>query len=410
MKSNPFYDPYRVLFRVYSAGAHLKLALAETDLEPLRRAHTVKTVYGVLEHDRYLSLCISAFAPKSPKLAIRILLKIALHELIFLKKPRYTVTDVAVDLCKRMGKGGASGFVNAFLRAFDEEKVVLPRGDEGLSVRYNYPVFAVKKLKAQYGAERAEAIMAAKSGGVSVRFVRGEEKYLSRPHRNTPFEKLFLFENFTRDEGFFAGDYTFQSIGSVAICACVPPCQHLLDACAAPGGKSVLLSKTCGEVTACELHPHRARLIESYMARMGAENIRIETQDSTVFRPEWEQFFDGVLLDAPCSGFGTIAENPDLALFKTEEDLVGLSAVQQKLLETCARYLKAGGALTYSTCSVFQEENDGAVEAFLRTHEDFEAEEISSPLCHEKTKFGLQFLPDTAFGAGYFVARLRRKR
>ncbi len=409
MKTNPFYDPYRVLFKVYSEGAHLKIALAETDLEPLRRAHTVKTVYGVLENDGYLSHCIGTFAPKNPKLAVRILLKIALYELIFLKKPRYMVTDLSVDLCKRMGKGGVAGFLNAFLRAFDEEKVVLPKGDEGLSIRYNFPVFAVKKLKKQYGAERAEMIMSAKSAGVSVRFVRGEERYLDRPHVPTPFEKLYLFKNFARDERFFAGDYTFQSVGSVAICACVETCDRLLDACAAPGGKSVLLASRCGRVTACELHVHRAALIESYKERMHAENIDVFPCDSTVFRREWEEAFDGVLCDAPCSGFGTVAENPDLPLFKTEDALAGLVETQQKLLENCARYLKAGGALTYSTCSVFEEENDGAVETFLKTHENFAAEELSSPLSHEKTRFGLQFLPDTAFGAGYYVARLRRK-
>lgn len=409
MKTNPFYDPYRVLEKVYSEGAHLKIALADTDLEPQNRAHSVKTAYGVLENDGYLSLCIKTFAPKSPKLSVRILLKIALYELLFLKKPRYMVTDTAVDLCKRLGKGGVSGFVNAFLRAFDDKKVVLPEGEEGLSVKYNYPLFAVKKLIKQYGG-RAEKIMSAKSRGVSVRFVRDKERYLTRPHLPTPFENLYIFPNFTRDEGFFAGDYTFQSVGSVAICAAVEPCENLLDACAAPGGKSVLLSQKCGRITACELYPHRAALIESYKTRMKVENIEVVSCDSSVFRPAWENAFDGVLCDAPCSGFGTVAENPDLPLFKKESDLSGLTDTQLGILINCARYLKAGGALTYSTCSVFLEENDKIVETFLSAHENFEAETLSSPLAHEKTQYGLQFLPDAAFGAGYFVARLRRKR
>ena len=404
--TNPFYDPYRVLTKIYAEGAHLKIALAETDLEELHRARTVKTVYGVLENDGYLSLCIKTFAQKSPKQTVRTLLKIALYSLIFLKKPRYMVTDTAVDLLKKMGKGGMAGFVNAFLRNFDEAKVLLPAGDEGLAVKYNFPLFAVKKLKIQYG-ERAEQIMAAKSRGLSVRFVRGEENYLNRPHENTPFEHLFLFPNFVRDDGFFEGDYTFQSVGSVAICSVVEPCGNLLDACAAPGGKSVLLSEKCAHVTACELHAHRVSLIESYLSRMGVKNVTAAESDSTVFRPEWEESFDGVLCDVPCSGLGTVAENPDLPLRKTEENFEELQKTQLSILKNCARYVKKGGALYYSTCSILEEENDKIVRAFLEGGA-FEAEKADCPLAHEKTAYGLQFLPDTAYGAGFYIAKMRK--
>ena len=167
--NNPFYDPYRVLSKIYGEGAHLKIALAETDTEEAFRARTVRTVYGVLERDAYLSLCIRAFAPKSPKQSVRIVLKIALYWLIDLKKPKYMVTDTAVSLLKQLGKGGTAGFVNAFLRRFDEAQVTLPAGDEGLAVKSNYPLFAVQKIKAEYGA-RAERILFAKSAGVTVLF------------------------------------------------------------------------------------------------------------------------------------------------------------------------------------------------------------------------------------------------
>ncbi len=406
--TNPFYDPYRVLTKVYSEGAHLKIALSETDLEELNRARTVKTVYGVLEHDAYLSLCIQTFAPKNPKQAARILLKISLYWLIYLKKPRYMVTDTAVGLCKKLGKGGMAGFLNAFLRAFDETKVTLPAGDEGLSVKYNFPLFAVKKLKEQYG-ERAERILAAKSHGVTVRFVRGEEDYLDRPHEETPFPHTFIFQNFTRDERFFAGDYTFQSVGSIAICSVAEPCETFLDACAAPGGKSVLLSEKCGSVTACELHEHRTELIRQYCERMKTENVTAVCTDSTQFRAEWEGKFDGVLCDVPCSGLGTVSENPDLALRKTPQDFAGLRTVQGAILENCARYVRGGGYLYYSTCSVFREENDDIVGAFLRTHDEFEPVSAECPLAHERTQYGLQFLPDTAYGAGFYVCKMRRK-
>lgn len=408
MKTNPFYDPYRVLSKVYAEGAHLKIALSETDIEELNRARTVKTVYGVLENDAYLSLCIKTFAPKNPKQSARILLKISLYWLLFLGKPKYMVTDTAVDLCKRLGKAGMAGFLNAFLRAFDADKVKLPAGDEGLAVKYNYPLFAVKKIKEEYGA-RAESILAAKSCGVTVRFVRGEEDYLSRPHIDTPFPRAYIFPNFTRDAGFFAGNYTFQSVGSMAICAAVDACETLLDACAAPGGKSVLLSEKCKNITACELHAHRVSLIEQYTARMGAENVRAVCADSSVFNPEWAGKFDGVLCDVPCSGLGTIAENPDIVLRKSEEDLPSLNAAQAAILANCSRYVKAGGHLYYSTCSILRGENDGIVEEFLRAHGAFQAEEAESPLSYERTKYGLQFLPDRAFGAGFYVSKMRRK-
>ena len=404
--TNPFYDPYRVLLKIYSEGAHLKIALAETDIEELNRARTVKTVYGVLERDQYFSLCIRTFAPKSPKLSVRVLLKIALYFLTVLKKPRYMVTDTAVELLKKLGKGGMAGFVNAFLRAFDEEKVTLPKGDEGLSVKSNYPLPIVKKIKAEYGG-RAESILFATSGGVTVRFERGEEKYLSLPHKDTPFEKVYCFDNFTRDEGFFKGDYTFQSVGSVAIASAVEPCESFLDACAAPGGKSILIAKKCNSVTACELHEHRVSLIKAYIERMGAENVLPMQADSSVFNCEWEERFDGVLCDVPCSGLGTLCENPDIAL--KEQDFASLNKAQSAILSNCSRYVKRGGYLYYSTCSLLNEENDLIVEQFLKAHSDYRAVEINSPLDHLKKKYGLQFLPDTAFGAGFYVCKLRRE-
>lgn len=405
--TNPFYDPYRVLLKIYASDAHLKIALAETDIEELNRSRTVKTVYGVLERDAYLSLCIHTFAPKSPKQSVRVLLKIALYWLIELKKPKYMVTDTAVELLKKLGKGGMAGFVNAFLRNFDEAKVMLPQGDEGLAIKSNYPLFAVQKIKAQYGA-RAESILFARSAGVTVRFERGEEKYLTLPHKVTPFDKVYCFENFTRDEGFFQGDYTFQSVGSVAIANAVEPCKDFLDACAAPGGKSVLLSKKCESVTACDLHEHRVELIKAYSERMGAWNVMPVQADSSIFNSEWENRFDGVLCDVPCSGLGTLTENPDIAL--REQNLASLNGAQSAILNNCSRYVKKGGYLYYSTCSLLQEENDKIVEKFLRAHSEFEAEEIQSPLDFIKTEYGLQFLPDTAFGAGFYVCKMRKTK
>ncbi len=406
MMSNPVYDPFLILTKIYSDGAHVKQAIADTYIEEQYRARTVKIVYGVLEWDGYFDFCIKHYAPKAPKLAVRTILKISLYMLLFMDKKRYMVTDCAVDLCKKLGKSGVSGFVNAFLRRFDRAAVDGNIPDEW--TRYAYPEYAYKLLEREYGS-RAAAIATAPSAGVSVRFEKGAEKYLDRTHIATPFAGNYLFESFVRDEGFDEGDYTFQSVGSIAICDVVEPCEKLLDCCAAPGGKSVLLSKKCKEVTSFELHPHRVELIKRYKTRMGVTNIVELQKDSGVFDPAYEEVFDGVLCDAPCSGFGTVSENPDIKLFRKEEDFVALERAQKSILSTVSRYVKKGGALYYSTCSIFSRENDGIVGEFLKNHPAFHVERIDSPLSHERKAYGLQFLPDSAYGAGFYVAKLRKE-
>lgn len=406
--TNPLYDPYAVLQKVYGGGAFLKQALSDTPVEELNRARTVKICYGVLENDLYLDFCIRSFAPKNPKLPVRILLKISLYLLLFLQKPRYMVTDNAVSLAKKLGKGGAAGFLNAFLRAFDASKLVLPADRaERLSVQYSVPLFAVKRILAQYG-EEAESVLAHAPARTFVRFASAQaaEKYAEGAEK-TPFENLFSYARFRRDEGFDRGEYTFQSVGSVAICSVVEPCENLLDACAAPGGKSVLLSQKCGHVTAFELHEHRAQLIRAYAARMGA-SISVVCRDSSVHDAEYDGAFDAVLADAPCSGYGVIGENPDIKFFRKEESLAELTKTQRAILDACAPYVRAGGALYYSTCSLFAEENDGTAGAFLEGHPQFAVQELSCPLAHRRTKYGLQFLPHISMGAGFYVCKFQK--
>lgn len=435
MTGNPLYDPYQILMKVYAEKAYLKQAIADTYIEEAYRSRTVKAAYGVLENDAYLSFCISHYAEKSPKLPVRVLLKTALYFLIFLEKKRYAVTDFAVELCKKLGKGGAAGFVNAFLRKFNEEDVkkALPAGKKGVIISTSYPEFAYDLLHKEYGS-RAEKIAAAKSAGVSVRFLDSSEKiaegtqnenvgekaisaaenaapYLEKADGGaikTPFYGGYIFKNFARDRAYDEGKYTFQSVGSQAICDVIAPCGKLLDACAAPGGKSVLLSEKCGEVTSFELHEHRADLIEAYAKRTGRRNIRVCVKDSREYDASYEKAFDAVLCDVPCSGFGTVSENPDIKVLKDESMFSSLAEDQRKILDICSAYVKEGGMLYYSTCSIFRRENDAVVAEFLKNHVGFTPVGISSPLAHEKKKYGLQFLPDTAYGAGFYVAAMRK--
>lgn len=399
--TNPLCDPYLVLSKVYGGGKYLKQALAETPVEFINKPRTVKICYGVLEKDIYLNGIISANTQKPPKSAVRLIIKIALYMLEFMSKHDYMVVNGAVELTKKLGKDGASGFVNAFLRSY---KLPPEPGniDERISLQCSAPLWLVKLVRRSYKSDAAE-ILSAPSQGIPVRFERGAENYLDKPHAGTPFENCYIFKNFTRDENFDNGSYTFQSVGSVAICNAVTPCGKLLDACAAPGGKSVLLSRKCKQVTANELHLHRAELIKTYANRMSAQNITVNIGDSTVFNPEYENAFDAVLCDVPCSGTGVINENPDIKLFRKEEDIASLNETQLAILKNCSRYVKPGGKLYYSTCSILPEENDSIVYKFLEGSKGFTLEIPESPLEHRKTKFGLQFLPHISLGVGFYI-------
>lgn len=396
-----------MLNKVYIGGKYLKQAIADTPVEPINKARTVKICYGVIEKEGYLEHIIGANIKKQPKKQIKIILKIALYLLEIMDKHDYMVVDFAVGLAKKVCGDSVGGFVNAFLRSY--KVPLLPENlSERLSVEYGYPLWLVNKLRRSYKTD-AQKIMSAPSKGICVRFEKNIEKYRYLPHICTPFENLLIFERFTRDENFFFGDYTFQSVGSVAICNAVEGCDSILDACAAPGGKSVLLSKKCKEVTACELHSHRVELIDAYVHRMGANNITAVQADSSIFNSEFENRFDAVLCDVPCSGTGVINENPDIKLFRKESDIEELTKIQLAILQNCSRYVKSGGKLYYSTCSILPEENDSIIYSFLENNKHFTLEIPSSPLEHITTKFGLQFLPHISLGAGFYLTSFKKQ-
>lgn len=406
------YDSYNILSKVYSQNAYLKQAILSTPIEEKNRALVVKTCYGVLDKDIELSYYIRYLSPKSPKLAVRTVLKIAMYFIRYLKKHPYAVIDNAVELVKKLGKGGVGGYVNALLRRFSEREIPLPQEKfQRLSVQYSFPVFAVKKLVEEYGEERAEKIMAAEGGANTLVFYETDGdaylKSIDADFCKTPFCGAYTVRNFTRNTDYDAGVYTFQSVGSLAICAGVESGKTLLDACAAPGGKSVNLSYRFESVTACELHPHRAALIEDYARRMKRKNITVYVKDSAIYDETFKEKFDAVLCDVPCSGFGVAFENPDIKLNKDEKNLEELKTLQLSILQNCAKYVKKGGHLYYSTCSFFDEENSLNVERFLKNNADFVFVESESPLAYERKKYGLQFLPDVS-GGGFFFAKMKK--
>ena len=146
--------------------------------------------------------------------------------------------------------------------------------------------------------------------------------------------------------------------------------MQVLDCCAAPGGKSfacAIQMEDRGEVISCDLHPHKKKLIQAGADRLGLTGITPMTADGKVFRPEWESSFDRVLVDAPCSGLGVIRKKPDIR-YKDPSPLAGLPGVQRAILDNAARYVKPGGALVYSTCTLLRRENEDVVRGFLSDH------------------------------------------
>ncbi len=410
---NYFYDCYTILNKVYSEKSYIKQAISSTFIEEKNRALTVKTCYGVLDKDIELNYYISYLTNKTPKLVIRTVLKIAMYAINYLGKHDYAVIKNAVELVKKLGKGGMSGFVNAFLRKFVNTEIPFPSGhSEMLSVKYSYPLFAVDELIKTYGEERTEKIISANNGRTCLSFygINGEE-YLSNlcvKYGKTPFDNVFYAEKFVRNDDYDKGVYTYQAIGSVAICDVVSPCDELLDCCAAPGGKSVRLSYKCKNVVAWDCHEHRVSLIEDYAGRMKRNNIKAIHKDAKIYDADYDGKFDAVLCDAPCSGLGVMNDNPDIKLNKTSESVSELNKEQLAILNTVCKYVKIGGYLYYSTCSVLERENIGIVKSFINDVDNFEIVKINSNLPSENIDGTLQFLPDISDGLGFYVAKLKR--
>lgn len=406
------YDSLRVLTEVFGNGAYLSQALSAVDIEEANRPQTTKICYGVVERNAELEYIIGKLCQKSPKAVVRNLLKISIYLLRYMEKPPYAVTHSAVELLKKMGKGGMGGFVNAVLRNYVKGVEMPTDKRQARALRLNAPQFAIDRITKEYGEETADDILTPRKGNTFVRFEKDGEAYLTTlgvTYQNTPFQNLFCVPNFHRNADYDQGVYTFQQIGSVAVCDVVKGGKTLLDCCAAPGGKSVLLADKFESVTATELHPHRAELIQQYAQRMHKENVAVLTHDWSNDATQLG-VFDAVLCDVPCSGYGVLADHPDIRLFRTEQNLKELVAEQKKILRNAKNHVKVGGVLYYSTCSVFPEENRMQADAFLKENPEFSAVELDSPLSHQKSGVGLQFLPHVSLGAGFYVAAFRRNQ
>ena len=188
------------------------------------------------------------------------------------------------------------------------------------------------------------------------------------------------------------------------------PGTAVLDCCAAPGGKSFAMAEKMqgkGSLTSCDIYEHKLKRIQEGAARLGLPNIRTELQDASAFRAEWAESADTVLCDVPCSGLGIIRKKPETR-YKDPDEIAKLPALQLAILENCARYVKPGGTLVYSTCTILQRENEDVVRAFLAAHPEFAPTPWSHPVCGEREDGMVTLLPPEHDTDGFFIAKLKR--
>lgn len=404
---------YNILSQVYKQQAYGSISLTNRLGRTKNRDFVTRLVYGVLGNDVKYDYYIARMTAKKPQNSAVILLKIGMYCIECMDSmPDYAAVNNTVELSKEVGKQGSSGFINGVLKAFCRQKPKLPDDEtQRLSVEASVPLWIVRQYIKQFGAAKtrefltckpfeleharvnlsktAPAEVLAKLDAAGTEYVADQENADCFFVRNCPAVRK-LFD---------AGLITFQSLTSVRCCrtAGVKDGDNVLDMCAAPGGKSVYFAQAAKDVKvlSCDVYHHRLELIQQYARRMGVK-LDVRLLDATVFNKSMSEAYDLVLCDVPCSGLGVAAKKPDVYLFKDKDLVFGLTQVQAKILENGAEYVRQGGTLVYSTCTLLKEENDDVVKKFLKQNRKFRLESSET------------YLPDGKGADGFFVAKMRR--
>lgn len=366
---------------------------ADSGLSRQDLALAAAVFYGVLERRLTLDKIIEKYSSKPAKKLTPIALealRMGLYQLFFMDKiPPFAAVNESVLLVRSSKERYAAGFVNAVLRKAQAGGFDMPQGRSAadMSVRFSCSEWIVKKLVADLGVDRAEKVLAStlepaatylrvntlKCDREGLIRALGEEAD-GREVDGCPLA-VRVKGSVEDSSAYKAGLFHVQDLASQRCCEALAPEKgdRVLDVCAAPGGKTFTVAEMLGgtgEVVARDLHEHRAQLIASGAERLGLGNVSARAGDATVYDPSLGEF-DRVLCDVPCSGFGVMRRKPEIK-YKDEFDLSALTATQRQILETSARYVKAGGVLVYSTCTLLKEENDLAVADFLSHHGEFE--------------------------------------
>ena len=418
------------------SDGYLKRILREQQLDRRDAALAARLCYGVLQNKLLLDWHLARFCKsKLTSLDAKVLcnLRVAVYQLLFLDKiPPSAAVNEAVELTKKCCRNpGAAGMVNGILRAMlREEKLPEPDGGDKvkhLSLKYSHPIWMVEEFARCLGREEVEPLLAANNEQpptvAQVNTTRFTAEHVwdavlaeGSEAKSHPWMPDCLLLSGTGDlerlRTFQSGAFYIQDLAArLAVTAAgVTPGSRVLDCCAAPGGKSFAAAidmQNRGEIVSCDIHPHKIKLIEAGRDRLGLSIIAPQLQSAAEFREDWVDAFDTVIADVPCSGLGIIRKKPDIR-YKDPEALQGLPKVQHAILGNCSRYVRPGGVLLYSTCTLLRRENEDVVEAFLADHPQFVPEPFELP------QFGVQpgmmtFWPHIHDTDGFFVARLRRK-
>ena len=432
----------KVIRKVTEDGAYAALALdAELKgcgLGNADRRLVSRLVYDTLDHLIYLDWALGQVMAK-PDTDIKLIniLRLGACQILLEERiPESAATNLCVQLCTELGMPGLKGVCNGILRNLIRKKgeLTLPdpekEPEKAASIRYSIPEWIWKRLREDYG-EEADRILS---------YRNSEDGWMLRPNLtkldDEGFAKMLSKKvwkkekaelphawkitgamDISRDADYLAGHFSIQSGGSMLACLAmgIKRGQQVLDCCAAPGGKTCYLAELMGgtgRIQAWDIHEHRVALIEAQAKRLGLENIRPMVRDACKRRDDLNSSMDAVLLDAPCSGLGFMAQKPDLKLRLTEKSVHELIELQEKLLDTVSAYVKPGGILVYSTCSILKDENERQAEHFLERHAEFEEislpQEVPKKYRNAKGR-GLQLLEHRDGMEGFYLIRMRKR-
>ncbi len=420
------------------AFSSVLLPIYEEKLEAKDRALCHEMTLGTLRRQIYLDAIIDKLSNgKKLDVIVKIILRIALYQLIFLDKiPAHAAINDAVNLTQKAKKTSAKGFVNAVLRRFTREKIELVFADEieRVTVETSHPRRLIERWNRQFGFEETEKLASANNETPNTVF-----RLTNKSDENTVeiLKKLGLeiieseiIENAWKVTSsnemlrLYADDgkIYFQDEGSQLIAQSVnlKSGESFLDVCAAPGSKATFIAtqKEKGKneeetapnlLAAGDFYEHRTKVLQANCRRQDVRNINILRYDAEQDLPFAGESFDVVLLDAPCSGTGTIRHNPEIRYFSEEKDFAELPIKQLRILSNASKVIKAKGRLIYSTCSLEREENEEVAEKFLEANGDFVKVQPKVPERFLTSENYARTYPQSDKTDGFFIAEFEKK-
>lgn len=393
--------------------------------------------YGVIQNRILLDHAIAAYSSvKVNKLEPKVLdiLRLSAYQLLFMDRiPDSAAVNEGVKLTKKLGYSRASGLVNAVLRKISANKAQLlePKGKssaESLSLKFSHPLELVEYFVTLLGEREAGELLKCHNGEVPISLqlntLRTDRESLLQLFRDSGIEaaahpylnNCVLLSGtgaVSALPGFAEGKFYVQDCAAfMSVMAAEPKAgERILDVCSAPGGKSFAAAVLSGgevSITSCDIHENKLKRIRESAERLGINGLKTLAADGRVFKGEFEEAFDLVIADVPCSGLGVIRKKPDIR-YKSFSGFEAFPAIQLAILKNVSRYVKPGGRIIYSTCTVRREENDRVVEAFLAENGLFAAEDFCLPGVGGSERGMLQLWPHRHDTDGFFIAKLRRK-